>query len=194
MTDTTDRKMAYEALLTARRTTVEANLAEYGPDAGLLNWVTAARAALAETERAQRLSDMRHAVVLAHKETKPHLGPLSPGCQQCGAGDWSCLFINGKCNCGCFYCPTSQNAVGVPTTNRLQFTKTADYTDYVRKFGFKGVSISGGEPLLTFDSTLRFISAVRRGIPEGLHIWMYTSGAPMLRDHLLRLKDAGSLP
>jgi hypothetical protein len=63
--------------------------------------------------------------------------------------------------------------------------------NYVRHFNFRGVSVSGGEPLMTFDKTLDFISTVRKNSDDGLHIWMYTNGTLMTASHILRLKDAG---
>ena len=119
------------------------------------------------------------------------VGKLSPGCKICGEGDWSCLFINGKCNCRCFYCPTVQNDLSVPTTNRVPFTKSSDYAAYADRFGFRGISISGGEPLMTFDRTLGYINAVRKKTDAPYHIWMYTNGTLLTRDHIRALKDAG---
>lgn len=165
--------------------------AEYGDPLADLNWVTQSRAREAENQRAGLLAAMKGRIESAFKQSKPHYGPLSPGCRICGQGRWSCLFINGKCNCRCFYCPTTQNEVGVPTTNKVSFSKAADYADYVRRFDFSGVSISGGEPLLTFDRSLAFIRSVRRKMGADLHIWLYTNATLLTPEHLVKLKDAG---
>ncbi|MFZ7127891.1 MAG: radical SAM protein [Desulfobacterales bacterium] len=170
---------------------IEANLAEYGDVGRILHWVTAEHARQAEAERNGLLASMENRLVESHKRTKPHLGPLSPGCRICGQGGWSCLFINGKCNCRCFYCPTTQEEFGIPTTNRVPFPRAGDYADYVRHFGFEGVSISGGEPLLTFDRTLNYIHKVRRRIGAGVHVWLYTNGVLLSETHLGKLSDAG---
>ena len=173
------------------RKLIEMNLAEYGKAGRDLNFITPRLSKNAELERTRILSDIALQVQWEYKQTKPFLNDLSPGCRICGNGHWSCLFINGKCNCRCFYCPTPQNDIGVPTTNLLEFTKASDYSDYVRYFGFQGVSISGGEPLLTFEKTIDFIRTVRRNSPAHLHVWMYTNGTLLTHDHILRLKDAG---
>ncbi|RJQ70013.1 MAG: radical SAM protein [Desulfobacteraceae bacterium] len=128
---------------------------------------------------------------LGSKQTKPHLGGLAPGCRICAQGEWSCLFINGRCNCRCFYCPTEQNETGRPTTNRIPFETPEEYADYVGRFGFSGVSISGGEPLLTFERTLEYITAVRERLGSGLHIWMYTNGTLATPQRLKALRSAG---
>jgi len=168
-----------------------ANRAEYGEMADALSFVSPEKAADFEAERASLLSSLSADISMSFKDTKPHWGPLSPGCSACGQGQWSCLFINGKCNCRCFYCPTPQDDESVPTTNRISFEEPSDYTDYVRHFDFKGVSISGGEPLLTFDRTLRFIEAVRDSAPESLHLWMYTNGTLATPERLRQLRAAG---
>ena len=94
---------------------IAANLAEYGSRSHDLHWVTESQAFKAEEDRTRCLTTIQHAIEMAFHQTKPRLGPLSPGCAVCGEGGWSCLFINGKCNCRCFYCPTSQNEISVPT-------------------------------------------------------------------------------
>lgn len=170
---------------------VAANTAEYGEQARTLNWVTPKSAEAAEIERARLLDGMAPAVVSACRQTKPHLGALSPGCRICTRGAWSCLFINGQCNCRCFYCPTSQNDISVPTTNRIPFAKAGEYAAYVDQLRFQGTSISGGEPLMTFTRTVKYIEAVRRRMGDDLHIWLYTNGTLLTAEHVAALQAAG---
>lgn len=183
--------MNEQRLASYRHQLVSANLAEFGDTAEALNWISPAGAMAAQTERGKRLQSMGQRLHLAFKGTKPHIGPLSPGCRICGEGDWSCLFINGKCNCRCFYCPSSQAEIGVPTTNRMPFNRPADYATYVDHFGFRGISISGGEPLTTPALTLRFLRTVDQSKKRPLHLWMYTNGTLLTADLVKKLKDAG---
>ncbi|MDA8139952.1 MAG: radical SAM protein [Desulfobacteraceae bacterium] len=168
-----------------------ANLAEYGDKAGAIHWAAPATMAAATTRRAELLQTAAAFLTQAAKQTKPHFGELSPGCRVCASGQWSCLFINGRCNCRCFYCPTSQDEISVPTTNRVPFATAADYAKYVRRFGFTGASISGGEPLLTFERTIDYIETVRRELGPQLHIWLYTNGTLATRERLAALQAAG---
>ena len=170
---------------------INANLAEYGESGQGLNFITPEKAEAAELERAGLLGQIIDELQWEYKQTKPFLHDLSPGCRICGDGGWSCLFINGKCNCRCFYCPAPQDDISVPTTNRLAFNLSDDYVDYINHFGFKGVSFSGGEPLLTFNRTLDYVRTVRNNVPDDLHIWMYTNGTLMTPEHVRKLKDAG---
>ncbi len=110
------------------------------------------------------------------KETKPYYKQLSKGCRICGAGAWSCLFITGKCNAGCFYCPTSQQKDEIPATQRFHFETPESYAEYINFLKFKGVSFSGGEPLLFFDRTLQYLKEIRKSCSPEIYIWMYTNG------------------
>lgn len=123
--------------------------------------------------------------------TKLDIANLSPGCRICIEGHWSCLFINGICNGSCFYCPTSQNEIGLPTTNTLTFSDPGDYAAYLQIFGFQGASISGGEPLLTPDKSASFIQSIKKRLGDKVHVWLYTNGILATRDLMKELVDAG---
>lgn len=181
-----------EAMIVRRRNLqIAQNHAEYGLDAERLRWLTPEAAAAAETERARWLSALPAEVAFCCQKAKLDCRRMSPGCRICGEGLWSCLFINGVCNCRCFYCPTSQDDSDVPVTNGLPFPDPADYVEYVERFGFKGVSISGGEPLMTVDRSLDVIAAIKRRFGDRIHVWLYTNGTLVTPDVLRRLADAG---
>jgi len=116
---------------------------------------------------------------------------LSPGCRTCAEGTWSCLFVNGICNARCFYCPTPQDEKGEPETGGVAFPDPDEYAEYVEVFGYRGVGLSGGEPLLTFPRTLALVRAIRRRLADRVHLWLYTNGRLATRDRLTTLADAG---
>ncbi|MBN1340044.1 MAG: 4Fe-4S cluster-binding domain-containing protein [Bacteroidales bacterium] len=152
------------------------NQEEYGLKYNFLHFPDAqlAREMLDERDAIIRLLENR--VTWTHKSTKADGSGLSEGCRICGEGTWSCLFINGICNSRCFYCPSPQHEVGEPETNSLIFPEPGTYVDYLKEFGFRGVSISGGEPLLTFEKSLSFIQTVRKPLGDAVYIWLYTNG------------------
>lgn len=170
---------------------IEANRQEYGRNYEDLRWLSVDGARAAGDRRAGILSDLRDRVKFGCRDTKLDCARLSPGCEICGQGLWSCLFINGTCNCRCFYCPAEQSGVDVPTTQTVQFSKPSDYADYIEKFRFRGVSISGGEPLLTFERSLSYLAAVKKRFGDGVYVWLYTNGILATRDMLSRLMNAG---
>ncbi|MGA1796120.1 MAG: radical SAM protein [bacterium] len=176
---------------TYRTRFIQANKDEYGDRYTALKWASGKEAHRAAGLRQEILSALEGSVHIRFKGTKPHSGDLSPGCEICGDGTWSCLFINGRCNCRCFYCPTEQKGISVPMTNTVPFPRTGDYVDYIGALDFKGVSISGGEPLVTLPTTLSFISAVKKRFADTIHVWLYTNGTLATQDILAQLRDAG---
>ncbi|MGE3259383.1 MAG: radical SAM protein, partial [Geobacter sp.] len=159
-----------------REKLINANRREYGRAYDLLPFADEAAVAAANHERDELLAWLGEHARFGYAGTKVDCNRLSPGCQRCGEGSWSCLFINGRCNGRCFYCPTSQEDDGPPVTNGLAFSAPEEYADYVQRFGFRGVSISGGEPLLTPQLTLAYLRAVRQRCGSDLHLWLYTNG------------------
>jgi uncharacterized protein len=174
-----------------RNALIAANRQEYGRHYDFLEFPTPAQASAAHAEREQLLAWLRINAEFGCNDTKVDCGRLSPGCQTCATGGWSCLFINGRCNASCFYCPTSQDDTGDPLTNGIPFASPEDYAEYVSVFGFTGASISGGEPLLTLERTLSYISAVRRRMGDAVHLWMYTNGTLLTREIAGELRSAG---
>lgn len=175
----------------AKQGQIESNRREYGGRYDLITFLAPEQLAQADAERSELLSWMEEHASCSHSGTKMHWGTLSPGCRHCSEGGWSCLFINGRCNGRCFYCPTAQDDYGPPVTNGLTFLKPQDYADYAAVLRVGGVSISGGEPLLTPDLTLAYLNAVRRRLGDGVHLWLYTNGTLLTADLVRRLRDAG---
>ena len=92
---------AYDAFLNEL---VNSNKLEYSGEFAL-NWVNP----YSVGDMQQKRDDLCVDISWRFKKTKPYYKSISPGCQICGEGKWSCLFITNKCNANCFYCPTSQN-------------------------------------------------------------------------------------
>ena len=183
--------MENNRLKMVREGAMAANREEYGADYDRLVFPSAAGAAAALRRREELLARLAGRVEFGCGDTKLDCRDLAPGCRICVAGGWSCLFINGRCNCRCFYCPASQDETGLPTTNTVDFRTPADYVAYLERFGFTGASISGGEPLLTPGRSLAFITAIKRRFGAAMHVWLYTNGTLLTADLAARLRDAG---
>ncbi len=168
------------------------NRQEYGELYDVIQWPTQSQVREGTAERKLLLRELiQSGAVLGCHDTKLDCRNLSPGCRSCKEGTWSCLFINNLCNGHCFFCPTPQSEQDLPTTNTLTFSEPDDYADYIKHFGFRGVSISGGEPLLDFDRTLAFLSAVHARCGDAVHLWIYTNGILLNESHLHALKATG---
>ncbi|MBU0673996.1 MAG: radical SAM protein [Proteobacteria bacterium] len=169
-----------------------ANMHEYQDDYQRLNFITEEEGRAATLLRSELLEKLvATGASSICQGTKLHTGELSPGCRSCTNGRWSCLFINGLCNGRCFYCPTTQDSKSEPTTNNLRFANPQDYIDYVQLFDFTGVSISGGEPLMTYDRTLTYVTKLKKRFGNAIHLWMYTNGMLATEEKIRSLADAG---
>ncbi len=168
-----------------------ANQREFGELYQNLDFPDSLALQVADQKRLEYMVELQETVTIGSLGTKLDTRRLSPGCRICTEGGWSCLFISGKCNCHCFYCPTSQDDVGMPTTNSVEFAEPSDYVTYLERFGFTGASISGGEPLLTPERSLAFVRAIKDYFGSAMHVWLYTNGTLATVDILTQLRDAG---
>jgi len=173
------------------RQLIAGNEEEFGLHYLALKFPGRRRRESASRQRRELLSGLAETLNWSAGRTKPHLGPLSPGCQRCVEGSWSCLFINGQCNASCFYCPAPQDRREIPATNNLAFRHPQAYATYLQRLGFRGASVSGGEPLLTPNRTLAFLRAAREALGPAGHLWLYTNGLLLTRELAARLAAAG---
>jgi len=167
------------------------NRTQYPEFANQIKWIGYYEAMEKEEDRNQILQKLESKLNWSFKNTKPWINSLSKGCQLCGQGEWSCLFITGKCNAKCFYCPAAQDQDGIPSTQLTSFDNPDDYVAYLKYFDFKGASLSGGEPLLVFERTLSYIQTIRKELGDKIYLWMYTNGLLGSKEIYQKLADAG---
>ncbi len=124
--------------------------------------------------------------------SKPCSGDISAGCKTCGQGRWSCLFLNRICNATCGFCPGDMHHKDAPAyAERIVFGSGTEYAAYIQRFGFEGVSFSGGEAFLTFDRMREFLAALNKDVDRDLYIWAYTNGRVATPDMLRIAVDEG---
>ncbi len=139
-----------------------------------LKWINPYETKEFQQKRDEIINRFSDAVLF--KGTKPYYNQLSKGCRLCGFGKWSCLFIQGKCNASCMYCPSAQNQDETPSSQGLTFPTAESYAEYINYFGFKGVSFSGGEPLLNTERLFEYLKKIRKNCSSEIYTWMYTNG------------------
>jgi len=101
---------------------------------------------------------------------------LSPGCQICRQGKWSCLFINDVCTADCYFCPKLTNQRTLPRANRIPFPDIEAYLAFISTQNITGISFSGGEPLLSLDQILKWTFRIRERFGSSVYLWLYTNG------------------
>ncbi len=156
-----------------------------------IKWLSPYLAEMEEVKRNNLLKSFSSKVNWSFKNTKPWINQISKGCELCGQGEWSCLFITGRCNANCFYCPASQQSDDMPMAQQLTFENPNEYADFINYFNFKGCSFSGGEPFLVYEKVLEFLKVIRKNCDSDLYIWMYTNGIIGTEDKFKKLADLG---
>ena len=170
---------------------INKNNSQYPAFNNQIQWIGYYEAFEKEEERKNLLEKLNQKLNWSFKNTKPWINSLSKGCELCGQGEWSCLFITGKCNANCFYCPANQEHDGIPSTQLTSFDNPEDYIAYLEYFGFKGSSLSGGEPLMVFERTLEYVTKIKQHFGNNLYLWMYTNGLLGSEDKFKQIANAG---
>lgn len=116
------------------------------------------------------------------------LGELPRGCEYCLRGRKAVIFVTGLCPRNCFYCPLSSEKKGrdVFYVNEVRVGSLKDMVREVSISAVEGAGLTGGDPLVRLQRTLRIIETLKREFGRGFHIHLYTSGV-MLNDKVLRL-------
>ncbi len=177
--------------ITYLNNTVNKNTELLSKHQGSIKWVNNESSWAMETERNQLIESLKTKVNSSYKNSKLWYKSLSKGCELCAAGEWSCLFVNNICNATCNFCPTGQQSDEIPSSQGSTFYSPKEYADYINYFDFKGVSLSGGEPLLTLPKTIEFIEAIRKYCRPDIYLWMYSNGLLGSKSIFKHLKSLG---
>ncbi|MBN1786056.1 MAG: radical SAM protein, partial [Candidatus Methanofastidiosa archaeon] len=99
-------------------------------------------------------------------------GELPEGCKLCALGAKMVLFINGVCLSDCYYCPLSSKRKGQWQTwaNERLVAKDSDVLDEAKKMDAMGTGITGGDPIMFADETIRYATLLKDNFGEGHHI------------------------
>lgn len=105
------------------------------------------------------------------------------GCKYCLKGAKAVLFLNGICqkpNHCSWYCPISDKRRGKDITyaDEIQIDSKEELVEEINKISAKGMSITGGEPLLelNLEKTLQYIRYVKLKKGKRFHVHLYTNG------------------
>lgn len=158
-----------------------------------LPWFSPEEAKRAERLRQDLLSRLPGELQYGFNGSKPHLGPLSRGCQLCGTPSGIFHFINRDCTRTCFFCPQdrTKNPDLQPWTDGLWFENDDVFIHYLKTFHIKRVGFTGGEPLLALDKLLSRIRSIRAHLGSDVYLWLNTNGDLANKDTLNQLQAAG---
>ena len=123
---------------------------------------------------------------------------IPKGCKYCLKGQKAVLFLNGICqkpdHCA-YYCPISKERRGKDLTfaDEIQISTKQELLEEIDKINAKGMSITGGEPLLpgNIEKTLDFIKYVKAEKGRKFHVHLYTNGLNFTEEIADALEAAG---
>lgn len=120
-----------------------------------------------------------------------HIGELSKGCELCREGKKLVLFVSGRCNMACFYCPLSEERRGDKSfANELEIREPEEAVEEAMRMLAEGAGVTGGDPLLVLDKTLGYVETLKKNLGREFHIHLYTA-QPAGRYTLETLAHAG---
>jgi pyruvate formate-lyase activating enzyme-like uncharacterized protein len=107
--------------------------------------------------------------------------PLSPACKMCEKGSKIVILITGLCSAKCFYCPLSTRKLAQDRifANEWELENEEDTEKLIREAEYiqaTGAGITGGDPLIVWKRTQKYISIFKDTFGSNFHIHMYTSG------------------
>jgi pyruvate formate-lyase activating enzyme-like uncharacterized protein len=129
--------------------------------------------------------------VVRNEGKSVYVNRISPACEACQTSVGSLTFsVSLKCHRNCFFCfyPNQKD-------NEYQHEHTHDTAtelDGLRASGqrYQHLALTGGEPLLHKEETVRFFQHARLNYPNA-YTRLYTCGDHLERETLQALKDAG---
>jgi uncharacterized protein len=136
------------------------------------------------------------------KQTKGYsytTNQISTACNQCISGNKSVLFITGKCNKTCFYCPISelkkdQDKIWI-NEKEINQTKIKDILkeiiEEIKLCNSKGIGITGGEPLLKLELCTQIIKELKKEFKKNFNIHLYTCQDKIKKEDLEKLYNSG---
>ncbi|HJJ29273.1 MAG TPA: 4Fe-4S cluster-binding domain-containing protein [Methanocorpusculum sp.] len=109
---------------------------------------------------------------------------LSEGCKLCYQGAKLVLFITGRCDRDCWYCPLSEERkdVDVIFANDRRVTTPKEAIEEAEIMDALGTGVTGGEPLLEIERVVEFCTALKKHFGKEHQIHLYTGRAPTLED------------
>lgn len=128
-----------------------------------------------------------------NKYNSYNIHSLCKGCKQCVKGKKSVIYITGLCPRRCYYCPLSDQKrfKDVMYVNERPIKDIKEIIEEVELSNSVGAGITGGDPLLKLDRTVKTIKMLKKRFGKRFHIHLYTSLDLVDESKLKRLYNAG---
>lgn len=114
---------------------------------------------------------------------------LPKGCKLCIEGRKSVLFVTGICHVNCYYCPVSNEKKDKDTSyiNERKIEKKEDILEEIKACGSKGISFTGGDPLVKINKCLDYAKLIKNEHSKH-HIHLYTGSTDKKIEEIEKLE------
>ncbi|ENN96447.1 radical SAM domain-containing protein [Methanocaldococcus villosus KIN24-T80] len=121
---------------------------------------------------------------------KRNYNRLPEGCKYCIKGEKLVLFITGLCKNNCYYCPLSdkRRKKDVIYANERLINSVNEAIEEAKLCSSRGVGITGGDPLLKVDRTIKYLKALKNHFKE-FHSHLYTVPESITEEKLKLLSE-----
>ncbi|MDD5012651.1 MAG: 4Fe-4S cluster-binding domain-containing protein [Candidatus Nanoarchaeia archaeon] len=103
------------------------------------------------------------------------LNGIAEGCKYCVRGEKLVLFVTGVCKRNCWYCSLSNKRKNKDLifANERECKNVKDIIQEVKDSRATSAGITGGDPLIAFDRTIKFASKLKKKFGKNFHIHIY---------------------
>ncbi len=114
---------------------------------------------------------------------------IAKGCEYCVRGEKLVLFISGVCSRNCWYCSLSEKRKNKEFifANERKCKNFKDIVEEVKASRATSVGITGGDPLLFLDKTIKFASKLKKRFGKQFHTHIYLPTKLVTRKKLEKL-------
>lgn len=100
---------------------------------------------------------------------------VAKGCKLCVEGKKLVLFITGICSRNCFYCSLSEKRKNkdIVWANERICKKPEDAIQEAKESHSEGAGITGGDPLMRLNRTIKYAKALKKEFGKDFHIHIY---------------------
>jgi len=119
------------------------------------------------------------------------VGSPSKGCKLCSLGSKMVLFITGRCDSNCFYCPVmKEKRFDFIYANEQKIESVDQAIMEAKMISALGAGITGGDPSLKLPRVLEYIRSLKTEFGSSFHCHLYTSHA-LSEEQLRKLISVG---
>ncbi|VVB77737.1 Radical SAM superfamily protein [uncultured archaeon] len=123
------------------------------------------------------------------KYSSYNLNGLPEGCKYCVRGEKLVLFISGICSRSCWYCSLSKKRKNkdIVWANERVCKSEKDFIYEVKDSNATSMGITGGDPLLFLNRTLKYAKIAKKKFGKKFHIHIYLPTKLVTKDKIKKL-------